>query len=68
MKQAVAKRGMDAARIQMTAAVVDEITAVRQAWTEAVAARQLLEYAEQVRTSAASSLLRRDGSSHGKFG
>ena len=52
MKQGVAKRGMEGARIQLTSDVVSEVTAVRQAWTQAVAAQQLLTFAEQVRTSA----------------
>ncbi len=52
MKQGVAKRGMEGARIQLTSDVVSEVTAVRQAWTQAVATQQLVSFAEQVRTSA----------------
>ena len=52
MKQGVAKRGMERARLQLTADVVSEVTAVRQAWTQAVAAQQLVAFAEQVKTSA----------------
>ncbi|MGQ7848046.1 TolC family protein [Granulosicoccus sp. 3-233] len=52
MKQGAAKRGVERARIQLTADVVSEVTAVRQAWTQAVAAKQVAAFAEQVRTSA----------------
>lgn len=52
MKQGMAKRGIEAAKLQLTSDVVAEVTAVRQAWTEAVAAQQLVGFAEQVRTSA----------------
>lgn len=52
MKQGVAKRGMESARIQLTSDVVAEVTAVRQAWTQAVATQQLVTFAEQMRTSA----------------
>ncbi|OUM01022.1 TolC family protein [Variovorax sp. JS1663] len=43
------------ARVQLTGAVVDQVTRVRQAWVRAVAARQLLQYAEQVQQSAEAS-------------
>lgn len=43
------------ARIQLTGAVVDQVTRVRQAWVRAVAAQQLLQYAEQVQQSAEAS-------------
>ncbi|ASJ73710.1 TolC family protein [Granulosicoccus antarcticus] len=52
MKKGVAERGMESARVKLTSDVVAEVTAVRQAWTQAVAAKQLVAFAEQVRTSA----------------
>ena len=52
LKKGAAKRGMEVARIQLTSDIVSELTDVRQAWTQAVAAQQLVSFAEQVRTSA----------------
>lgn len=43
------------AKVQLTGAVVDQVTQVKQAWVRAVAAQQLLHYAEQVNTSAQAS-------------
>ncbi|VTU31340.1 Outer membrane efflux protein [Variovorax sp. SRS16] len=43
------------ARIQLTGAVVDQVTQVKQAWVRAVAAQQSLQYAEQVNQSAEAS-------------
>ncbi|MDM0119419.1 TolC family protein [Variovorax arabinosiphilus] len=43
------------AKLQLTGAVVDHVTQVRQAWVRAVAAQQSLHYAEQVNTSAQAS-------------
>jgi outer membrane protein TolC len=43
------------AQVQLSGAVVDQVTQVRQAWVRAVAAQQLLQYAEQVKESAESS-------------
>jgi outer membrane protein TolC len=43
------------AQVQLTGAVVDQVTQVRQAWVRAVAARQLAQYAEQVNQSAEAS-------------
>jgi outer membrane protein TolC len=43
------------AQVQLTGTVVDQVTQVRQAWVRAVAARQSLQYAEQVRESAEAS-------------
>ena len=43
------------AQVQLSGAVVDQVTQVRQAWVRAVAARQSLQYAEQVRESAEAS-------------
>lgn len=52
-KQRIAKRRIERARLQLAADVIDQVTEVRQAWVEAVAAQQTLEYASQVRESAA---------------
>jgi len=43
------------AKLQLTGAVVDQVTQVRQAWVRAVAAQQMLQYAEQVKRSAEAS-------------
>ncbi|NDZ15577.1 transporter [Variovorax sp. WS11] len=43
------------AQAQLTGAVVDQVTQVRQAWVRAVAARQSLQYAELVKESAEAS-------------
>ncbi|CAN7683309.1 TolC family protein [Variovorax paradoxus] len=43
------------AKVQLTGAVVDQVTQVRQAWVRAVAAQQMLRYAEQVNRSAEAS-------------
>ena len=43
------------ARLQLTGAVVDQVTGVRQAWVRAVAAQQSVRYAEQVSESAEAS-------------
>ena len=43
------------AQVQLTGAVVDQVTQVRQAWVRAVAAQQSLKYAEQVKESAEAS-------------
>ena len=51
-KQGAAKRRVDMARNQLTADVISEITEVRNAWTKAVAAQQLEDFARQVHVSA----------------
>ncbi|WP_076997264.1 TolC family protein [Variovorax sp. KK3] len=43
------------ARVHLTGTVVDQVTRTRQAWVRAVAAQQLLLYAEQVQQSAEAS-------------
>ncbi|MDH6590365.1 outer membrane protein TolC [Variovorax sp. TBS-050B] len=43
------------AQVQLTASVVDQVTQVRQAWVRAVAAQQMLTYAEQVHRAAQAS-------------
>ncbi len=54
-RQARAARAMEAAQIQLSAEVVDQVTLVRQAWVRAVGAQQSLVYAQQVNTVAQSS-------------
>lgn len=52
-RQRVAERRIERAKLQLAADVVEQVTDVRQAWVDAVAAQQVLEYTEQVRESAA---------------
>ena len=51
-KQGAAKQRVAKAKNQLTADVVSEITEVRNAWTKAVAAQQLEDFARQVHASA----------------
>lgn len=51
-KQGAAKRRVAMAKNKLTADVVSEITEVRNAWTKAVAAQQLEDFARQVHVSA----------------
>ncbi len=55
LRKRVADRRIERARIALASQVVDSVTEVRQAWVEAVAAAQSLQYAEQVAESAAAS-------------
>ena len=55
LRKRVADRGIERARLELVSSAVDRVTEVRQAWVEAVAARQGLEYAEQVTDSASDS-------------
>lgn len=56
------------AQVQLTGAVVDQVTQVRQVWVRAVAAQQSLKYAEQVKESAeASAVLARRMQEVGNF-
>lgn len=52
---AISRSQSDRARLQLTGAVVDQVTGVRQAWVRAVAAQQTLRYAGQVGESAEAS-------------
>jgi outer membrane protein TolC len=54
-RQVLARNQIAQGRIQLSAAIVDQVSQVRQAWVRAVAARQLLAYAEQVNRSAQAS-------------
>lgn len=54
-RQELAAHQVEQSRLRLTADVVDQVTQVRQAWVRAVAARQSLQYAEQVYESAEAS-------------
>ncbi len=54
-RQGISRGLMAQARVQLSASVVEQVTAVRQGWVRAVAARQSLQYAEQVNASAQAS-------------
>lgn len=51
-RQGIAARRMEQAQLRLASEVVDQVTQVRQAWVRAVAARQALQYAQQVFDSA----------------
>ncbi|QNK75003.1 TolC family protein [Variovorax sp. PAMC28562] len=51
----ISKGQANQAKVQLTGAVVDQVTQVRQAWVRAVAAQQSLQYAEQVNKAAQAS-------------
>jgi outer membrane protein TolC len=51
----ISKSQANQAKVQLTGAVVDQVTQVRQTWVRAVAAQQSLQYAEQVNKSAQAS-------------
>lgn len=53
-RKRAADRRIELARVALASEVVGRVTDVRRAWVEAVAAAQDLQYAEQVRESAAS--------------
>ena len=55
MRTRASEKSVEAARIRLTTEVVREVSLVRQAWTQAVAARQIAAYTEQVQTSAKAS-------------
>ena len=52
---AIAHNEIAQARLQLTGALIDQVTRVRQTWVSAVAAQQLLQYAQQVNESAQAS-------------
>lgn len=54
-RQGIARTQIDRAQLQLTASVVDQVTQVRQAWVDAVAAQQAHHYAQQVFESAQTS-------------
>jgi outer membrane murein-binding lipoprotein Lpp len=54
-RQGISRGLMAQARVQLSASVIEQVTAVRQGWIRAVAAKQSLQYAEQVNASAQAS-------------
>lgn len=67
-RQGIAERRIEQAQLRLTSEVVDHITRVRQTWVRAVAAKQTLNYAQQVFESAeASAELARRMQSVGNF-
>ncbi len=54
-RQGISRGLIAQARVQLSASVIEQVTAVRQGWVRAVAARQTLQYAEQVNASAQAS-------------
>ena len=54
-RQGISRSLVSQAKLQLSANVVEHVTQVRQAWVRAVAAKQLLQYAEQVNASAQAS-------------
>ncbi len=54
-RYSIAKGQVAQAQVQLTANVVDQVTQVRQAWVRAVAAGQMLEYAQKIQLSAQAS-------------
>ena len=54
-RHSIAKSQVAQAQVQLTANVVDHVTQVRQAWVRAVAAQQVLQYAQKTQLSAQAS-------------
>lgn len=54
-RQAVSRLRIDEGKLQLSATVVEQVGQVREAWVRAVAAKQLLAYAQQVDRSAKAS-------------
>ena len=54
-RQGISRGLMAQAKVQLSASVIEQVTAVRQGWVRAVAAKQTLQYAEQVNASAQAS-------------
>lgn len=54
-RRAIARNQQEQARLQLGAAVVEQVSAVRQAWVRAVAAQQMGVYAQQVNQAAQAS-------------
>jgi Outer membrane efflux protein len=54
-RQGISRGLIAQAGVQLSASVIEQVTAVRQAWVRAVAAKQTLQYAEQVNASAQAS-------------
>ena len=54
-RQSIAQSQIAQARVQLSANVVEQVTQTRQAWVRAVAANQILQYAQQINTAAQAS-------------
>lgn len=54
-RQAISQSQTAQAKVQLSASVVEQVTQVRQAWVRAVAASQVLQYAQQINTTAEAS-------------
>ncbi len=54
-RQAIAQSQITQAKVQLSASVVEQVTQVRQAWVRAVASGQVLQYAQQISTTAEAS-------------
>ena len=54
-RQAIAQSQIAQARVQLSANVVEQVTQTRQAWVRAVASGQVLQYAQQINTTAEAS-------------
>ena len=54
-RNTLAKHQLAQLQVQLTANVVDQVTQVRQAWVRAVAAEQILQYAQKIQLSAQAS-------------
>jgi outer membrane protein TolC len=54
-RQGIARSQVEHAQVQLASAVVEHVAQVRQVWVRAVAAKQMLSYAEQVGRSAQAS-------------
>jgi outer membrane protein TolC len=54
-RQVISRNQVAQAKIQLSGTVVEQVSQVRQAWVRAVAAHQLLQYADQVNRSAQAS-------------
>jgi outer membrane protein TolC len=52
---AIAQSQIAQSQMQLSSSVVEQVTQVRQAWVRAVAASQVLQYAEQINTTAEAS-------------
>ena len=54
-RQAIAQSQIAQAKVQLSANVVEQVTQIRQAWVRAVSGGQVLQYAEQISTTAQAS-------------
>ena len=52
---AIAQSQIAQSQVQLSASVIDQVTQTRQAWVKAVAASQVLQYAEQINAAAEAS-------------